>query len=63
MTQRVVTEHGLDRRRVFVAGLSAGAAMAAILVREFPQLYAACGLHSGLVAGAAGSVIGVLAAI
>ena len=46
-----VGRHGLDPTRVYIAGLSAGAGMAALVALRHPQLVAALAMHSGLVTG------------
>lgn len=53
----IVDEHGFDRERVYLAGISAGAGLAAVLGAHYPTLFAALGLHSGPVFGAASSAI------
>ena len=63
MLQHAMDAHPVDQQRVFVAGLSAGGAMAAVLAQQYPNVFAAVGVHSGLPTGAATSMMGALSAM
>jgi poly(hydroxyalkanoate) depolymerase family esterase len=63
MVREVVSRHGADPRRVFVAGLSAGAAMAVVLGETYPEVFAGVGAHSGLPYGSAHDLPSAMAAM
>ena len=48
IAQAVASQYNVDARRIFVAGMSAGAAMAVILGETYPDVFAGVGAHSGL---------------
>ena len=63
LTAELIKSHDVDRKKVFVAGLSAGGAMAVVMGETHPELFSAVGVHSGLPYKSANDVISAFAAM
>ncbi len=56
MIEAMVETHGLDRDRIFVTGLSAGGAMANVMLATYPEIFAGGAIIAGLAYGRATTV-------
>ena len=56
MIEAMVTKHGLDRRRIFITGLSAGGAMTAAMLATYPDVFAGGAIIAGLAYGSAATI-------
>lgn len=56
MIAKAVSDHAIDSSRIFVTGLSAGGAMAGVMLATYPEVFAAGAVIAGLPYGAAGNV-------
>ena len=56
MIARMSADHGIDPRRIFVTGLSAGGAMTSVMLATYPEVFAAGAIIAGLPYGVASNV-------
>lgn len=63
MTKKIMREYAINSRKVYIAGLSSGAAMAYIVGSVYADIFAAIGVHSGLLYRGVNNIFSALAAM
>ncbi len=63
MIKHMSVHHELDRRRVYITGLSAGGAMTSAMLAAYPEIFAGGAIVAGLPFGVASNLWGALAAM
>ena len=63
MTRQTLGDWAVDSQRVYITGISAGAAMASVMAIAYADVFAAAGLHSGIPYRAAANVMEGVAAM
>jgi poly(hydroxyalkanoate) depolymerase family esterase len=63
ITRAITHDYAIDSKRMYIAGMSAGAAAAAQIAAAYPDVYAAVGVHSGLTCRIAHDVPSAFAAM
>jgi poly(hydroxyalkanoate) depolymerase family esterase len=63
IAQRVIKDYTIDSKRVYIAGVSAGGAMALTTAYAYPELFVAAGIHSGIAYAAVTSIANALTAM
>jgi poly(hydroxyalkanoate) depolymerase family esterase len=63
LVQALLRSEGVDPERVYIAGISAGGALAVTLAAHYPELFAAAGVHSALALGSASGIPDALVAM
>jgi poly(hydroxyalkanoate) depolymerase family esterase len=58
MIETMTRVHGVDPKRIFVTGLSAGGAMASVMLATYPEVFAGGAIIAGVAYGCAGDVTG-----
>jgi len=60
MVEKVVSDHGIDRGRIFITGLSSGGAMTSVMLATYPEIFAGGAIIAGLPYGSAATLSAAL---